>query len=450
LASVAFLTGAQGTFLTLDEDASLSASGDHQIVENLSGTAENEVRTEVEVMPEVGVTADPDTATQTGSAAPVTIRTPTDTRTLWTQQTTLGAFLAEAGVFIGQNDQIQADGRRVPVGALAQTALPDTVEIGRFVTVIIQNGPQRKVLRTARQTVGAALEEAGISLDSADGVVPDQQDGLVHNMRITVFRSFPLTIQDNGNTIQVQSRHTSAADVLAEAGIKLVGQDYTLPGNDALLRPNDVISVVRVTEDFLLEDEPIAYQTLWQATPELPIDSQAIVSPGVAGISRRRFRVRYENGVKVSQIVDGEWIAREPVNEVIGYGTRIDLNVVDTPEGPREFWRVVRMRVTSYTAASSGKTPDDPDYGLTASGLQAGYGVVAIDRNIVPFRSYVYVPGYGIGYAGDTGGGIRGRWIDLGYDEDSFVSWSGYVDVYYLTPVPPPQDINYLLPVVLP
>jgi 3D (Asp-Asp-Asp) domain-containing protein len=311
-------------------------------------------------------------------------------------------------------------------------------------------GPQRKVLRTARQTVGAALEEAGISLDSADGVVPDQQDGLVHNMRITVFRSFPLTIQDNGNTIQVQSRHTSAADVLAEAGIKLVGQDYTLPGNDALLRPNDVISVVRVTEDFLLEDEPIAYQTLWQATPELPIDSQAIVSPGVAGISRRRFRVRYENGVKVSQIVDGEWIAREPVNEVIGYGTRIDLNVVDTPEGPREFWRVVRMRVTSYTAASSGKTPDDPDYGLTASGLQAGYGVVAIDRNIVPFRSYVYVPGYGIGYAGDTGGGIRGRWIDLGYDEDSFVSWSGYVDVYYLTPVPPPQDINYLLPVVLP
>jgi uncharacterized protein YabE (DUF348 family) len=143
LASVAFLTGAQGTFLTLDEDASLSASGDHQIVENLSGTAENEVRPEVEVMPEVGVTADPDTATQTGSAAPVTIRTPTDTRTLWTQQTTLGAFLAEAGVFIGQNDQIQADGRRVPVGALAQTALPDTVEIGRFVWTPAQGSSHR-------------------------------------------------------------------------------------------------------------------------------------------------------------------------------------------------------------------------------------------------------------------------------------------------------------------
>ncbi|MEZ4646658.1 MAG: hypothetical protein R3E31_28695 [Chloroflexota bacterium] len=67
------------------------------------------------------------------------------------------------------------------------------------------------------------------------------------------------------------------------------------------------------------------------------------------------------------------------------------------------------MRVTSYTAASSGKEPGDPGYGRTASGLPAGFGIVAVDRNVVPFRSSVFVPGYGVGYAGDTGGGVRGR-----------------------------------------
>jgi 3D (Asp-Asp-Asp) domain-containing protein len=108
------------------------------------------------------------------------------------------------------------------------------------------------------------------------------------------------------------------------------------------------------------------------------------------------------------------------------------------------------MRVTSYTAASSGKEPGDPGYGLTASGHQAGTGIVAVDRAVVPFRSDVYVPGYGVGFVGDTGGGVRGRWIDLGYHEDDYVSWSGYVDVYYLTPVPAPEDINYLLPTALP
>ena len=49
---------------------------------------------------------------------------------------------------------------------------------------------------------------------------------------------------------------------------------------------------------------------------------------------------------------------------------------------------------------------------------------------------------------GDTGGGVKGRWIDLGYDEDELVAWSSYVDVYYLTPIP--EEINYLIPEVLP
>ena len=56
--------------------------------------------------------------------------------------------------------------------------------------------------------------------------------------------------------------------------------------------------------------------------------------------------------------------------------------------------------------------------------------------------------GYGVGFAGDTGGGVKGRWIDLGYDEDELQTWNGYADVYYLTPVP--AEINYLLPEVLP
>ncbi|HSM56646.1 MAG TPA: 3D domain-containing protein, partial [Candidatus Sulfomarinibacteraceae bacterium] len=101
-------------------------------------------------------------------------------------------------------------------------------------------------------------------------------------------------------------------------------------------------------------------------------------------------------------------------------------------------------------AASSGKPPDHPAYGITASGVRAGTGIVAVDPRVVPFRSWVYVPGYGTGYAGDTGGGVLGRWIDLGYDEAEYQSWSGYVDVYYLTPVPDPEDINYLIPTALP
>ena len=145
-----------------------------------------------------------------------------------------------------------------------------------------------------------------------------------------------------------------------------------------------------------------------------------------------------ENGVEVNRVPDGEFVAQDPVTEQVGYGTKIIVRTVDTPEGPLEYYRKVEMRVTSYMAQTSGKPPDHPAYGITRSGVIAGYGVVAVDPKVVPFRSNVYVPGYGSAFVGDTGGGVLGRWIDLGYEDDwdTFQPWAGYIDVYYLTPVP--------------
>jgi len=432
-------------------EAPIMVAGNFQTIGDVLDAADVTVRPEDIVQPALSAPAAPSTAIQIQRAQAVTVRTETDgTRTLFTHQPTIGAFLAEAGISVQRTTQIYADETVVPFTALDQTPLPSVLEIGRFLTVTIQEGGQQQVVRTAAQTVGGVLEENNIEIFAADGVEPPLGSWLEPEMVIQVQRSFPLSIQVDGRLMQVRSHHTNALDVLAEVGIGLVGYDYTRPGPEVPLQPNSTIEVIRVTEDFRFVDEPIPYQTLWQASDELDIDTRAVISYGAPGIKRQRIRVRYENGVEASQTVDSEWVAREPVNEVMGYGTRINIGTVNTPEGPREYWRVVRMRVTAYTAASSGKSPGDPGYGITASGRPAGTGIVAIDRSVVPFGSEVYVPGYGVGYAGDTGGGVRGRWIDLGYDEDEYRSWSGYVDVYYLTPIPAPEDINYLLPTTLP
>lgn len=409
-----------------------------------------QLRPEDVVMPGLDDPIEAGTAVRIQRARPVTLHSHGQSRTYWTQQTTLAAFLAEIGQTPLPNSQIFADSRPVNVNDLAQTPLPHAVEIGRFLTVTIMDNGQQRLLRTAAATVGEALAEANIALLANDGVEPEASSGLEPNMVIQVQRAVALTIHVDGRSVQTHSRHTNPLTVIAEAGITLVGADYTQPGPETSLQPNDTITVIRVTEDFRTEDSPIPFSTFWQANPDLPIDTQTIISYGEDGIQRRRLRVRYDNGVEVSQTVDGEWVAREPVDQVIGYGTQITLGLVDTPEGSREYWRVVRMRVTSYTAASSGKAPSDPDYGITASGRPVRKGIVAVDRSVIPFRSSVYIPGYGIGYVGDTGGSVHGRWIDLGYSENDYVSWSGYVDVYYLTPVPAPEDINYLLPSVLP
>ncbi|QSO55063.1 3D domain-containing protein [Alicyclobacillus curvatus] len=74
--------------------------------------------------------------------------------------------------------------------------------------------------------------------------------------------------------------------------------------------------------------------------------------------------------------------------------------------------------VTAYalTANSTGKSPGQPGFGITASGSRASVGrTVAVDPSVIPIGSLVYIdlPGIGWRLAEDTGGAIKGRHIDL-------------------------------------
>lgn len=68
---------------------------------------------------------------------------------------------------------------------------------------------------------------------------------------------------------------------------------------------------------------------------------------------------------------------------------------------------VMAMEATAYL-------PTDGDGAcITALGIPATYGVVAVDPSIIPLGSRVYIPGYGMAIAADTGGAIVGYCIDL-------------------------------------
>lgn len=57
--------------------------------------------------------------------------------------------------------------------------------------------------------------------------------------------------------------------------------------------------------------------------------------------------------------------------------------------------------------------------GLTASGLPAGVGTVAVDPEVIPLGAALTIPGYGGGVAADTGGAVRGGAIDLWFETEA-------------------------------
>ena len=82
-------------------------------------------------------------------------------------------------------------------------------------------------------------------------------------------------------------------------------------------------------------------------------------------------------------------------------------DLVETPNGYLPYTQVLGMEATAYLPTDGGGA------GITATGIPATYGIVAVDPNIIPLGTRVYIPGYGEALAADTGGAIYGYKIDL-------------------------------------
>lgn len=95
---------------------------------------------------------------------------------------------------------------------------------------------------------------------------------------------------------------------------------------------------------------------------------------------------------------------------------------------PEEYKAVYEVKATAYCLCKKccGKSPDNPKYGETSSGLKiipgTGMKVIAVDPNLIPLGSKVYVEGlngagdYGYAIAADKGSAIKNYKIDLYMD----------------------------------
>lgn len=80
---------------------------------------------------------------------------------------------------------------------------------------------------------------------------------------------------------------------------------------------------------------------------------------------------------------------------------------------PSRSSRSMTMNASAYSAY------DDGNGQYTSNGTFLHKGIIAVDPNVIPLGTRVYVPGYGYAIADDTGGAIKGYKVDLAYDSHS-------------------------------
>jgi uncharacterized protein YabE (DUF348 family) len=388
-------------------------------------------------------------AASESAGALVRVEADGQTRLIHTRQTSPYAILATLGLNVSAEDEVWVDGARWE-GAPPLAAAPASIVVRRAVTISVVDGATPVQLQSAAPTVGAALARAGYRLYLGDAVTPPLAAPLTAFAVININRSQALSVAVDGQTLPARTQRARVGDVLAEMGLALAGQDYSLPAPDQPLPADGLIRVVRVREEVLTEQESLPFETRFQALPEVELDNTSLVQAGAPGLQQRVIRVRYEDGQAVSRVVEAERVVQTPQARIIGYGARIVVRTLATPDGTIEYWRAYAMYATSYSASRSGTPVTAKWYGHTRSGKVLTKGMVAIDLNLMPLGTQLYVPGYGYASAEDTGGGVKGRWIDLGYDDWNYVGWHQKVTVYFLTPVPPASQITWIIPATVP
>ena len=453
-------------------------------VEAFLNEAGIEVYPEDIVSPGLAAPIEPGATITVQQARPVTIEADGRVISLRTHAASVAEILHEVGIAVKPHDRVMVNGQETKLkavltasatssssGGLRASSLgaspepflrqdrlrprgkglsaeiaPLHIVLRRAVPIHVNDDGVPTTIYTTCPTVGESLRAEDITLYLGDRVEPSLGSPVSTGMRVYIQRSVPVAIAVDGRTIKTRTQRETVTDVLAQEVVALVGNDRVEPRGDIPIADGMAIQVVRVKDTIAIEEAPIPFETAWQPDDSLEVDQQHLNQEGVDGLTKRRIEVAYENGQEISRVMEDEWVDHEPTTKIIAYGTNIVVREVETSEGVLEYWRKIRMLATSYSAATCGKEPDDPHYGITFLGWEMKKGIVAIDPGVINLRSQVYVPGYGMGVAGDTGGGVKGRHIDLGYDEDNLVLWYKWVDVHVLTPVPPENEIRWVLP----
>lgn len=368
-----------------------------------------------------------------------------------TRAATVQGLLDELGIEVSPYDTLIANGVEVtPADALltagyargapgafaavngGSAAEGLTLTIKRAVPLFIVEDGRRISLKSSKPTLNEALREAGIRLGPADEVYPSPSAAVTAGLEVEVKHAKAINLRMGTSSRVIYTHKESLKDALAESGFSLGADDRVEPSIDVAVSNGMSARLVRVAGRQLLEKETVQRKTVFKPDEALTGAASRVVQ-GSDGVRVREFRIVIEDGVEKEKKLLKESFDPEVKDTVIYYAASAVRASGMEPESFSAS-RTARMYATWYNASTSGKAQTDPNYGFTRSGMPVTRGIVAVDPAMIPLGTRLYIPGYGFAVAGDTGGGIIGNMIDLGFPDGVPVDWhTSWVEVYILT-----------------
>lgn len=265
---------------------------------------------------------------------------------------------------------------------------------------LVDNG-STTVIKTHAATVADLLAQQGIVLGDEDTVSPAADTELTDGATVQVSRAFAVAVSADFQTQSFLTQPITVAEFLSNNGIEVGACDWVSPAADTIVSPDTDIVINRITYRQTQTSEVIKPQRVRKEDASLNTGQSRVLTPGVNGERVITNLITYKDGVPIDKQELSRVVAKEAQNEVLAVGTR---KVISRGGKEYAYSDVRTMKATAYTHTGN----------KTASGTWPAAGfTVAVDPDVIPLGTLMYVDGYGYAKAEDTGGKIKGNRIDI-------------------------------------
>ena len=293
---------------------------------------------------------------------------------------------------------------------------------------------QKVEITTLSPNLKTILENNGITVAQKDKISVELDSEVNDGDIIYINKAVDVEVVVDGKNLSIASAEETVKDMLEAESIKISQEDKITPSTDERLQAGMTVEVTRVDKELVDEVQPIAFETETRNNSELNQGLEEVIQDGSHGERTITTEVVYENGKEVNRRVVKEVVSKNPINKVIDIGT---LAVVRPSRGGNDqdfaYSGMVSCVSTAYTS-DRGDSGTVTATGTTVRRNPDGYSTVAVDPRVIPLGTKLYIEGYGLAIAEDTGGAIVGNKVDVYVNSyDDAVNWGRrQVNVYIL------------------
>ncbi|EPE60655.1 G5 domain protein [Exiguobacterium sp. S17] len=365
-----------------------------------------------------------------------------------TQADSVIEVLAEAGITIDEADYVTP--------ALSADIPPERViHIERAQTVSLQIGyGQMETIDTRERTVGDVLLRYGVSVREGDDVYPSVRTPITSGLTIRYQPVVALDLIIGDDATKVYTMASTVEEALREARIEISDRDTVVPALTAEVRDGMTITVNMSRDVVQYENRLIPFKIIEEEDATLAAGTTEVSQVGIPGLERTRYALTVENGtitnrtetevemvqtvrpqiIKVGTKVATEREAEleaaeaptEPVDTTSPFREEAEIKIEETPRADDvlDFTSAKQLLVeaTAYTnnaedtVTYDGRVLTRSGYDVTDTILYEGMRIIAVDPAVIPLGTRVYIEGFGMAIALDTGSAIKGNIIDIMMD----------------------------------